>query len=105
MKGIGLLAPHAAPPDLPAARDRREKVASDFEAMLLGELLRPVLESTGGGAGPLGFEGPFGSLLVEQYAGLIAARGGLGLQQAVLEVIGGPERPAAHPLRAGEAPR
>lgn len=76
-----------AAPD--AARDAAaHKVAEGFEASFLAEMLkytglnaRP--ESFGGGVG----EEAFGSLLTEEYAKLLAARGGIGLAERIFDVI------------------
>ena len=64
------------------------KVAEGFEASFLAEMLkytglnaRP--EGFGGGAG----EAAFGSLLTEEYARLLAARGGIGLAERIFDAI------------------
>ncbi|MDX6751627.1 hypothetical protein SH611_17615 [Geminicoccaceae bacterium 1502E] len=86
-----------------ASPGRREEAASAFETMLLSELLRPVLAESSGSAAPLGFDGPFGSLLVEEYARLLAGRGGLGLQDPVARALADPLGPGGD--RSGETAR
>lgn len=74
----------AAPIDEAVARD----VAEAFEATFLSEMLRHTglnqqPESFGGGAG----EDAFGGLLTNEYAKLLAARGGIGLAERIFDVI------------------
>lgn len=64
------------------------KAAEGFEASFLAEMLQYTglndqPDSFGGGAG----EEAFGSLLTEQYAKLLAARGGIGLAERIFDVI------------------
>jgi Rod binding domain-containing protein len=62
-----------------------QKVAQEFEAVFLAELLTPVfaaLETEGIGGGGAG-ERAFRPLLVQEYAKAIAARGGVGVTEAV----------------------
>lgn len=76
-----------AAPD--AARDAAaHKVAEGFEASFLAEMLKYTglnarSESFGGGVG----EEAFGSLLTEEYAKLLAARGGIGFAERIFDVI------------------
>lgn len=93
--GIPLVAPAAGPIE-PGGRDvpragaaRPEEAAAAFEAMLLGELLRPVLASAAGSRAGTDMQGPFGSMLVDEYAKLLAARGGLGLRDALVHALAG----------------
>lgn len=81
-----------APAPSPAAAPDREaitrKAATDFEAAFLAEMLKysglnAMPEGFGGGAG----EEAFASLLTEQYAHLLAERGGIGLAEQVFEVL------------------
>lgn len=72
-----------------SARDAAaHKVAEGFEASFLSEMLQYTglnaqPDSFGGGVG----EEAFGSLLTEQYAKLLAARGGIGLAERIFDVI------------------
>ena len=85
--------PAAATAKLPApAAGRTEaathKAAQDFEASFLAEMLKytglnAMPEGFGGGAG----EEAFASLLTEQYAHLLAERGGIGLAERVFDVL------------------
>lgn len=61
------------------------KVAQDFEAMAIGELLRPMFEglSTDGPFGGGQGEAVFRSLLTDEYAKAIAKAGGIGLAEPV----------------------
>lgn len=81
-------------PALPAVRSpptemaRLRKAATDFEAMAIGHLLKPMFATVdnsrglfGGGAG----EAAWTPMLVEQIAKHMAARGGLGLAGPILE--------------------
>lgn len=76
-------------PPAESARDAAaHKVAEGFEASFLAEMLKYTginekPESFGGGVG----EDAFGSLLTEQYAKLLAARGGIGLAERIFDVI------------------
>jgi Rod binding domain-containing protein len=72
----------------PLARGSAEATraaAAEFEAMVIGELIKPMFDSLdadvlgGGGAG----ERMFRPMLVERYAEGLAARGGIGLADAV----------------------
>ncbi|MBU6407814.1 MAG: rod-binding protein [Alphaproteobacteria bacterium] len=79
--------PLQGPSPLPEAQmaDLR-RAAQDFEAMVLRELLGPMFEALdteglgGGGAG----ERMFRPMLVGEYAGGMADRGGIGLADYVL---------------------
>ncbi|WP_144183531.1 rod-binding protein [Elioraea rosea] len=69
--------------DLAAMR----KSAQDFEAMALGALLQPMFAGTGdGGAFGTGGKGEaaWAPMLVNEYARLTAASGGLGIGEMVL---------------------
>ncbi|MCL6609243.1 MAG: chemotaxis protein chel [Geminicoccaceae bacterium] len=75
----------AAAPAAPAGRadpaGRPHEAAVEFEAVFLSQMLRGM--SGGLGAdGPFGKE-PFGSLLIDEYARLIARSGGVGIASAV----------------------
>lgn len=75
-----------------AATDPKEiaarKAAEDFEAAFLAEMLKEsginaMPSGFGGGAG----EEAFGSFLTEEYARLLAQRGGFGLAERVFEIL------------------
>jgi Rod binding domain-containing protein len=79
-------APRQDPPAPPAAAARR--AAEAFEAAFLAEMLKytglnATSESFGGGAG----EEAFASFLTEEYARLLAGRGGIGLAEQVFELL------------------
>lgn len=66
--------------------DEMRKTAKDFEAVFLGQMLKPMFEG-------LGAEGPFGggpaedmwrSLMVDEYGKSIAQSGGIGIADQVL---------------------
>lgn len=81
-----LIAP-AAPADSRAEAIR--KVAQDFEAMVLGQLLQPMfnaLDADGLGGGGAG-EKMFRPMLVENYARGIATKGGIGVADAVFREL------------------
>jgi len=70
------------------AREREARaVAEAFEAAFLAEMLKHSgineTPSFGGGAG----EDAFSSLLTQEYATLLAERGGIGLAERVFEVL------------------
>jgi Rod binding domain-containing protein len=76
-------APAPAPEDAPA-----HAAARRFEAAFLAEMLKHTgLNATsatfGGGAG----EEAFASLLTDEYARLLAERGGIGLAEQVFELL------------------
>ncbi|MGJ3263062.1 MAG: rod-binding protein [Salinarimonas sp.] len=69
---------------------RARETAQEFETMMLEEMLGRVFESVGevglfGEAGP--GAGMYQSMLVKEYAGKIAERGGLGLADGVYAEI------------------
>lgn len=72
----------------PAARlshEQIERVASDFEAQFLSQMLAPMFEGLetdgyfGGGSG----EKMYRSLLVDEYGKLLAGHGGIGIADSV----------------------
>ncbi|MGP9822369.1 rod-binding protein [Salinarimonas sp. NSM] len=74
----------------PERASRARETAREFEAMMLEEMLGRVFESVGevglfGEAGP--GAGMYQSMLVKEYAGKIAERGGLGLADGVYAEI------------------
>jgi peptidoglycan hydrolase FlgJ len=69
-------------PTAPAAPDKTWKAATDFEAMVLGEFLRPMFATVDDSKNPFGggqAEAMWRPMLVEAVAQQIAAAGGLGL--------------------------
>jgi Rod binding domain-containing protein len=77
--------PKAAPS--PAEQQAR-RTAEAFEAAFLAEMLRytglnAMPASFGGGAG----EEAFGSFLTDEYARLLAERGGIGIAEQVFEIL------------------
>lgn len=60
--------------------DRLAEAAVEFEAVFLSQMLRGMSGGLGSD-GPFGKE-PFGSLLVDEYARLIARSGGIGIADA-----------------------
>ena len=74
----------------PEAAARARETAKEFETMMLEEMLGRVFESVGdvgffGEAGP--GAGMYRSMLVKEYAGMIAERGGVGLADQVYAEI------------------
>lgn len=71
----------ATPATLPTGPDARIRDAAvEFEALFLSEMLRGMSS----GLGPDGLFGrePFGSLLRDEYARVIARAGGIGIAEA-----------------------
>ncbi len=77
----------AAPaPAGPADPARIRKAAQDFEAMAIGELLRPMFDTIDTAKGLFGggsAEAAWKPMLIQEMARKIAAHGGLGLAGAV----------------------
>ena len=78
--------------DLVIAPDKMAKlkaVAQEFEGVMLNELLAPMFEglSTDGLGGGGSGEQMFRPMLVDQYAKGMAARGGIGVANAVLKEL------------------
>nr|WP_294527950.1 rod-binding protein [uncultured Rhodopila sp.] len=88
-----LPSPATAPPSRPAVPAEPAKVAKaaqDFEAMAIGELLKPMFDTVdtskglvGGGSG----EEAWRPMLVQEIAKQIAAHGGLGLAKPVYDAM------------------
>ncbi len=75
------LAARTAPAGRADPAGRLQEAAVEFEAVFLSQMLRGM--SGGLGAdGPFGKE-PFGSLLIDEYARLIARSGGVGIASVV----------------------
>jgi len=80
------------------------KAAQDFEAMALGALFQPMFEGIakgrgfgGGGKG----EAAWAPMLVNEYARITAANGGLGIGEAVFRhMLAAQERAGAEPRPA-----
>jgi flagellar protein FlgJ len=82
--------PPVAPGLPPAQSARLWKAARDFEAMTLGELLKPMFDTVdtahglfGGGDG----EAAFKPMLISEIAKQLAAHGGLGLARPVFAAM------------------
>jgi Rod binding domain-containing protein len=85
--------PNAAPvsrPAMPADPAKLAKAAQDFEAMAIGELLKPMFDTVdtansffGGGSG----EEAWRPMLVQEIARQMAAHGGLGLARPVYDAM------------------
>ena len=81
--------PVATPAAAPARADvEARKAAAAFEAAYLAEMLKytglnALPDGFGGGAG----EEAFGSLLTDEYARLLAERGGIGIAEQVFEAL------------------
>ncbi len=74
----------------PAGAARMRQAASEFEAMAIGEMLKPMFDTVdsahgafGGGAG----EAAFQPMLVQAIGKQMAARGGIGLADAVYHAL------------------
>ena len=76
-------APRASP--MPATEAKLRNTAREFEAMFLEQMLERVVASES--EGPLGENGTGGgiwrSMLVKEYAGALADKGGLGVQPMI----------------------
>lgn len=71
------------------SRAEAEKVAKQFEAMFVGQMLAPMfagLSTDGLGGGGSG-EAAFRPMLIEKYADALTKRGGFGISEAVLKEI------------------
>lgn len=88
------IGPAGTPPTATASKsdaeaDKRTRdAAKAFEAAFLGEMLKytginAMPDAFGGGAG----EEAFGSFLTQEYARLIAERGGIGIAEQVFETL------------------
>lgn len=81
--------PIAAPAATPARTEVEARQAAEaFEAAYLAEMLKHsglngMPDGFGGGAG----EAAFGSLLTDEYARLLAERGGIGIAEQVFEAL------------------
>ncbi|MCS6876759.1 MAG: hypothetical protein N2038_01710 [Geminicoccaceae bacterium] len=78
-RGVPATSP-APPRGVASERERLREVAVEFEAVFLSQMLRGI----SAGLGPSGLFGkePFGSLLADEYARLIARTGGVGIAEA-----------------------
>lgn len=81
----------AAPPDVSRARtiEGARKVAEEFEAFFLGQMLKPMFEGIKAekpfGGGPA--EDLWRTLQVEEYGKSLARAGGIGIADAVFKEI------------------
>jgi Rod binding domain-containing protein len=82
------------------------KAAQDFEAMALGALFQPMFEGIakgrGFGAGGKG-EALWAPLLVNEYARIAAANGGLGIGEAVFRHLLAAQERATAPTQRSSA--
>lgn len=76
--------------DAQTLNDRKlDKVAKDFEAVFISQMLAPMFEGIdtdpnfGGGAGEEMFRG----MMVEEYGKMLAERGGIGLKAAIKDQL------------------
>jgi flagellar protein FlgJ len=106
---IGGLPPITAIPSGPNPHDTPEKIqkaAQDFEALLIGQMLKSVRESSfGGGWGTSDQSGDVAIDMAEQQmAQLMASNGGLGLAKLVSKGLEN-AMPSNHPRSANVIPR
>ncbi len=74
----------ATPLATPSLADAaQQKTLREFEAVFLGEMLKPLFAGAAGLAGDGPEAGAYGDMLRSAYAEAIAARGGLGVANAV----------------------
>jgi Rod binding domain-containing protein len=85
----GAARPAGTAADSPANRESVRRIAQEFEALFLSEMLAPVFESVdteglfGGGQS----EKIFRSMMVDEYGKSIAQAGGVGIADAVQREI------------------
>jgi peptidoglycan hydrolase FlgJ len=84
----------------PAKRDDPEKIreaATQFEALLIGQMMRTVRESGGGwmGSGDSGASGIAMDMAEQQFAQSMASQGGLGLARLVMNGLQTAEKAAS----------
>ncbi|MBF0560967.1 MAG: rod-binding protein [Alphaproteobacteria bacterium] len=76
------------PPDS-KAQQKAAKAAQDFEAMFIGQMLKPMFDGLGtdgmfgGGQGEEMFRG----LLIDEYGKAIARAGGIGISGAIMKTM------------------
>lgn len=78
------------PPASPSPDARLRATAREFEAMAIGEMLRPMLEPVWSGKGKFSGgagEAAFGALLIQEIGKKLAARGGIGLAGPVADAM------------------
>jgi len=83
-------APPSAPGLPPAQAAKLWKAAQDFEAMTLGELLKPMFDTVDTAHGPFGGgdgEAAFRPMLITEMARALAEHGGLGLARPVFDAM------------------
>jgi Rod binding domain-containing protein len=78
MAPIGSLAPGSA--RLPDAPERVRDAAQQFEALLLGQILRAARETSGAGTSDCALE-----YAEQQFAAVMARNGGLGLASLIVK--------------------
>lgn len=88
MSGGGATAQLAQPPQSKDTPEKIQKAARDFEALLIGQMLKMARESEGGITGDGDEEDETNSTMVElgeqQLAQALAASGGLGIAKIVI---------------------
>ncbi len=89
LPGAPLPTPAARPQANAAAQDEVRRIAEEFEAVFLAEMLAPMFESLstdGLGGGGMGEE-IFRPMLVERYAEAIAHAGGVGVADSIVREL------------------
>jgi Rod binding domain-containing protein len=80
--------PHSATPKSQDTPERIEKAARDFEALLIGQMLKMTRESEGGMTGDADEQDETNATMIElgeqQLAQALAASGGLGIAKIVI---------------------
>ncbi|MDI9409014.1 MAG: rod-binding protein [Candidatus Pacebacteria bacterium] len=74
------------------SREELKRVAQDFEAMFMAEMLQPMFEGVGKTDGMFGGghgEAVFKTLMVQEYGKIMANRGGLGIAKQLEARYGG----------------
>lgn len=97
--GIASLTPGGLAAARPGAKQGIEEAAGEFEALLLGEMLKSMRESAGGGwlgGGEDGASATMTELAEQHLAKAIIAGGGLGLRDTILRQL--------DPTKRGPAP-
>ncbi len=75
----------AAAGDRPVVPEDVERTAREFEAVFLARMLQTVGRPLRGpGAAASGSDDPWGSMLIDAYARMIAKAGGIGVADAVM---------------------
>ena len=85
-----LASPQAQPAPVDARLEQAARKAEEFEALVLSQLLAPMFDtakspSLFGGDGPE--QDAYQSMLNDEYAKLLAARGGVGIADSVKDAL------------------